>query len=373
MLRRLIFVVTILAFTELSASLLITAKAEDAPQEPKPTSVAEGRFHFTSHDEDRRNNEPFLSSLLTSKPLQLEAVRTAAANLSLDVGAELPEVRFKAFPVPMWFEVSSFDPRLPAIKVLEAWRDVLARRLLDADSTRTSLQMQITQEQRRTAELAARLANDRDKLAALALAAEVELDPAVAAQKRIRLETELLSLTIEVQGLEARKEVLEYQIAELAKKASESASAADPVLAELTKSVEARQKIVEFRQAQFAAGAQGTSLENVELAKDELAQAELELAKYRRTLADVAAGQRLAELQRRREDVAFDLAEATTKSRAVEKLVEQARKHSTSVEIKRIDLELQEQDYRRAREELSQLESKLRQHISPSVTLIPLN
>jgi hypothetical protein len=361
--RRLILVMTILAFTELSPSLPITAKAEDAPaQEPKPTSVAEGMF---------RENELLQYSELVSKPLQREAVRVAASNLSIDDKAELPEVRFLVRN--LYVEVRSFDPRLPAIKVLEAWRDVLAKQLFSTDTTRTSLEKQIAQEQRRTAELAARLANERDKLTALALAAGVELDPAVAAQKRIRLETELQSLSIEVQGLEARKEALEYQIAELAKRAAESANAADPVLDELAKSIEARRKIVEFRQAQFAAGAQGTSLENVELAKDELAQAELELAKYRRSLADVAAGQRLAELQRRREDTATDLAETLTTSRAVEKLVDLARKHSTSVEIKRIDLELQEQDYRRAREELSQLESKLRHHVSPTVTLIPLN
>ena len=339
---------------------------------PQAKSMARGMFHFTV-DENRGEKMALVSSLMKSKSLQREAVQMTMK--SKEEQAKLPEI----IVVATWrgdgeYEISlqSFDEHLPAEKVLEALREVLAAKLLTVDTTRTSLENQLAQEQPRVAGLAAKLSAERGELTKLAVTNRVELDPAVAVQKRIRLETEWQILKVEAQGIVARKDAIEHQIADLAKKAAAIATTTDVIYVELTKSIAARRKVVESRQALFAAGGQ-ISLESVEQAKDELAQAEVELANYRRTLADAAGGQRMADLQRRLDDAAIDRVEVITKLHAIENLSDQARQHSAEVEAKRIEVELLEQDYRRAREELSQLESKLRQHVSPSVTLIPLN
>jgi chromosome segregation ATPase len=368
--RRLILVMTMLVLASPSGWSQVADVPEKAPDNSQPKSTAYAMFHFTV---SRGEDMALVASLVKSKSLQSEAVQMIMKK-SKEEQAELPEIHVESTrkgdtEYQVW--LTSFDDLLPAEKVLEAFKEVLTAKLLTLDTTRTSLENQVTQERERVLELAAKLSAERDDLTKLAVTNRIELDPAVAVQKRIRLETELQSLNVEVQGVEARKDAIEHQIADLAKKASAGASPTDPILLELTKSIEARRKVVESRQAQFVA--QGSSLENVEQAKDELAKAEVELARYRRTLADASGGQRMAELQRRLEDTAIDLVETTTKLRAVERLSDQARQHSAEVEAKRIEVELLEQDYRRAREELSQLESKLRQHVSPSVTLIPLN
>ena len=70
----------------------------------------------------------------------------------------------------------------------------------------------------------------------------VEVDPQVAAQRRLHLATETQSLQVEQRGLEARHAVLEKQIAELAVKPQDDASKA--ILTELSAVVEARKRYV---------------------------------------------------------------------------------------------------------------------------------
>ncbi len=342
----------------------------DSPTSAQPSSEAVGRLRSSIG-----NIDSDLSDFLHSEAFRRETIREAAGIDPKASDENLPRIEIQRMDGPgvagLKFQVKSYDPKVPAEKVLESLKDVVTDMLRKLDDFHLRKMVQRDVQGAQLESLAANLQKERDSLLALAKIHHVELNPAVATEKRIRLEAELERLDIEFQGLEARRTVLEQQIAELGKQVESGLSADPVVLRELAKSVEARKRILEAKQAQF--NSNNITVDVVETARDQLAQAEAELARYRRAAADAAGGQRVMELRRRLEDTAIELAEIRAKQKIVKELAAAAGNQSPQIEIKQMQLELMEQLYRQASEQFNKLNLEVQQYVPPTVTLIPLS
>jgi hypothetical protein len=214
------------------------------------------------------------------------------------------------------------------------------------------------------------LRKQQEALATLATIHRVSLNAELAAQRKMQLEAEHQNFGVQLEGLKARREVIERQIAEIGKKLTEGSGADPAVMKELTNAVEANKKVLLHKEQLFVVKTVGP--EEVEVAKVQVALAQAELAKYRRAAADAAGGGRIEELKRRLDDTAIEMAEMMARREAVQKQIEQASSSSADVEIKRLEVEQLKQDYRDAAAELSKLRSKLKLYIPPQVMLVPL-
>jgi hypothetical protein len=363
------------------------AAAQDAPR--KPTSEARGILRVTADPGSGLADNNLLAVMVMSPSVAREARGRVWKELNL---APLPaenSIEVSAFPganftipqmgIPLTPKrpgigmvdvvVQSYDERVPAAKLLAALELALQSRLSELDG-RDSGEAALQEARKRLLELRETLMKERDALATLARIHKVEIDAALAAQKRLRLETELQGLTVQLAGLKARQAVIEKQIAELGNVKAEGAQ--DAVIAEqLRLSIEARRKIVQIQMAALNAGRAGASDEAVQKAKDELAQAETDLARYRRSAIDAASGGRIAQLKMRLDDTAIEIAEVEVRRDALQQFAA-AGTSSSDVEMKRIELELLEREYRQRSEEFSQLQAELRRHVSPRVTVISL-
>jgi hypothetical protein len=363
------------------------AAAQDAPR--KPTSEARGILRVTADPGSGLADNNLLAVMVMSPSVAREARGRVWKELNL---APLPaenSIEVSAFPganftipqmgIPLTPKrpgigmvdvvVQSYDERVPAAKLLAALELALQSRLSELDG-RDSGEAALQEARKRLLELRETLMKERDALATLASIHKVEIDAALAAQKRLRLETELQGLTVQLAGLKARQAVIEKQIAELGNVKAEGAQ--DAVIAEqLRLSIEARRKIVQIQMAALNAGRAGASDEAVQKAKDELAQAETDLARYRRSAIDAASGGRIAQLKMRLDDTAIEIAEVEVRRDALQQFAA-AGTSSSDVEMKRIELELLEREYRQRSEEFSQLQAELRRHVSPRVTVISL-
>jgi hypothetical protein len=363
---------------------------EDAPPK-EPTSQASAILRVTSDPASGLSNEDLLARLIMSVPTYREALNLLSKGGELAPLPPLSEFNISAMTWDMynhaekrpdlrsdlsagvglvWVNVSSYDKRVDAAKLLAAVGATLENRLRELDTDHASQQARMDAQAHQMEKLALTLEKEHQTLGMLASIHKVEIDPALGAQKRLRIETEATSLDAQLQGLKARQAVIEKQIALLGEV---SATSGDPeIVRQLVRSIEARKKIVQFQTAASEAGNVRGSIESLEKAKDELAQAEADLARYRRTAADAAAGGRIAQLKQRLDDTAIEIAETEARREALGKQFEAAAGRSNQVEMKRIALEVLEHEYRREAEELSNLRSDLRRYVSPQVTVIGL-
>ncbi len=346
----------------------------DGPPE-LPANTATGMLRVTFDPEMSDLNSTVLYGVLQG------AQNAAVQKVAGEGVSKLPRVGF-TYNVAAYapsgglyvrrIQVSSYDEKISAKDVLRELAQIFQRELQAIVTTKQNLELQVVMQHRHVKELQEQLARARAEEVQLAASLKVDFDPAVAAQKRLLLETELQSLGVESRGLQARKQIIALQIAELGKQVEAGLGPDQDVLKELTNSVEARRRILAYQQERAVARAGGSLPDDIEKAKDQLALAEAELARYRRASADAAGGQRIAELRRRLEDTAIDLAEIDAKRAALQELAVPARKHSLELQSMRGEIELLESEYRRAREELDKLKLEMQRYIPPSVTLIPL-
>ncbi len=348
---------------------------EQAAATPQKDAVSRAGAILRVTCDPRSGLENLLESLLSGSFLH-----EAIVSISKDAGAandkDVARVTFVSLasregrPLLYLVPVESYDERVPAEKLLSAIASELELKLRAVDPHLAVIE-HLRTERAQLERMASDLARSHDALWQLAAIHKVELDPAIAAQRRLRVEGDMQATEVELQGLEARRRVIEHQIAELAKKVEQAAGADPAVVSELKKSVDARQKILDYQQSRLATGFAGVSAEDVEKAKDELAQAEAELARYRHAAVDAAGGQRIAALRQRLDDTAIEIAETTAKRDAYKKLAEEFSRHSAQVELKQIELKVMEENYRLSREELARRQAEARAYSPPVVTVIP--
>lgn len=333
---------------------------ENSNPEQKVSSLAEGVIYTQPGTERPAIVSMQLEALLHSRQVQESAIKaTVKRHLK-----ELPD-DFRGCWIATRTNttiVESYDERLPASLVLDSLTNEAAYRLLDLNRPE-QLSSRLDREQRQVEQLRADWTRQRKALIQMAKQYGVEVDPQVAAQRRLHLATETQSLQVQQRGLEARHAVLEKQLADLAMKANDENAA--KVIHELSQVVDARKRNLGLF---FEARAKGTgSVAEVELeqAKAELALAEAELAKFRR---EAAAGnnQRASELRNRLDDTLIEKAENEVKLAELERL----NTSSVPVDTQRIQVELDEQRYRRASQELDELNAEQLRYTGPKVFLI---
>lgn len=328
---------------------------------PEPISEVQALVYLISGS-GRRDAVPLpLRSLLQSKRDQSEALRTVAERHLKEIPGDLQEVTFKVNPSGEnnVLSVKSFDKRIPAEEVLEELVSIVRTKLVEMDRP-LEMEYRLSKETGRVQQLEADLAKQRETLNAFAR----DLDPSLISQRRLQLTTEQEMLAVELAGLQVRRKLLEKQLSALAAKSDDDADAA--ILGELQRSVEARRKIVEYQTAQVQAAT--ITLDKLEQGKDELAKAELELAKYRRAAIETS-GKRILELRHRLDDVELEFAESSAKKDFLYEIVQQLP-NSAQVDAIRIALELDEQTYRRARQEVDDMHAELRRYSPPQLGLI---
>jgi hypothetical protein len=360
--------------------------ADDAPR--KPASEAAGILRVTADPASGLADDNLLANLATSRTVEraaqqrvwkeldlsplpaensMEVTADTWANYTIGQGREMTP---KTPGVGMVYVlVKSYDERVPAAKLLAAFESALHNRLRELDG-RESRAAALQEARERLMVLRDTLSKERQSLVALAAIHKVDIDPAPAAQRRLRLESELQSLGVQLEGLKARRQIIEAQIAELGN--VKTSPADSEILTQLVRSIEARRKIVEYQTAANEAGNVRGSIESLQKAKDELAQAELELARYRRGAIDAAAGGRIAQLRERLDDTAIEIAETEVRRKTLDEQYKQSKSFSSQVAEMRLEVELLENQYRTAAGELSALESALAQRIEPRLTVIPL-
>ncbi|MEX0676183.1 MAG: hypothetical protein WD063_03865 [Pirellulales bacterium] len=362
----------IISLLSIAALVFIGA---DRARAAEVVSTASGLIRVTAGHETPLAQGAFPWVLLASESLCKEAVATVSADAASEAPkfSDVAKVKFgSGASGAISITVESYKERVPADKLLAALVEVLNKRVHElAVNEYEADARQLADENKRFERLKEDLNKEHEALLTLAAIHKVEIDSALAAQKRVRIETELQSLDVQLHGLKARQAVIEHQIAQLANVVA-SAAANDRVLKELEKSVAFRKEIVGTLRAKFATGTVVTQ-EQVLDAEDQHAQAEAEVAKFRAHAAEQAGGRRIAELKTRLDDTAIELAEIEVKSKVLQEQFEQARNSSGQVMIKRIEVELLEREYRDRAENLSKLRAQMRQLVTPSVTLIPLD
>ncbi len=323
----------------------------------KPTSKASGLIYVKPGTGRSGANPAPLHALLQNPEVQQAAIKQL--ELSPEV---LKSVEISIVGGINIMTVVSYDQRLEAGLLLEALKDKATKKLIELNKPEELFERRF-QEQRAVEQLQADWTRERQGLIILAKHNGVEVDPQVAAQRRLQLATQTQALQVELRGLEARHAVLEKQIAELAVKPQDEASKA--ILTELSTVVEARRRYVAHLNAQFNTGS--ITAEKLEPAKAELAQAEVEFARFRREAAE-GSSQRATELRHRLEDTLIEKAENEAK------LAELHRLNTTSVQVdaKRIEVELLEQKYRQAKQEVDELDAEIFRYTltPPHVVLI---
>ncbi len=328
------------------------------PQAPKPTSKASGLIYVKPGTGRGGANPAPLHALLQNPEVQQAAIKQL--GLSPQV---LKSVEISIVGGINIMTVVSYDQRLEAGLMLAALKDEATKKLIELDKPE-ELFSRRDQEQRVVEQLQADWARQRQALMAMAKQNGVDIDPQVAGQRRLRIVTETQSLQVELRGLEARHALLEKQLAELANKPNDENAV--KVVHELGRVIEARKRNLEFLVEARTLG-DGTAPIQLEQAKAELALAEAELAKFRR---EAAAGnnQRANNLRQRLEETLIAKAEIEAK------LGELARLDSSSVAVDaiRIEVELLEQKYRRAKQELDELDAEIFRYVftPPHVVLI---
>jgi hypothetical protein len=175
--------------------------------------------------------------LVTSKPLVKEAI----ANVSKDAAAEKYEVaRVGAkYEDGLIVTVDSLDPQVPAEKLLEKLANALESHLCGLDSGRRRDELQAELMAKEVEQISQELRKEQEALATLATIHRVSLNPELMVQRRMQLEAEHQNLGVQLEGLKARREVIEKQIAQLAGEVAKAA-ANDEVLKQLEKSVALR-------------------------------------------------------------------------------------------------------------------------------------
>jgi hypothetical protein len=304
-----------------------------------------------------------IKTILPSFQLRSPVADVARVSLVSGFDVALPGI------VVLNLQVESYDPQIDAKKLLELLAKMLEQDLASFDA-QYQLDMKSAAEEGRICELlAADLSRNKVNYAKLCAKAGVDADPAVAAQRRLQLETEYQRVSIELQGLEARQVVIEQQIAKYGEQINKIEGPDAEILGELQKSVAARKRIVEFQHAALTGRASGGSVEELEKAKDELAKAEAEEARQRRAVAAEAGGRRIDELRQRLDDTVIEREELSAKKNAISEL-RNASNFNTVVDQKRIEIELRQQEYRERAIELSKLRAAVQRHVSPIVEII---
>jgi chromosome segregation ATPase len=347
----------------LLAAIIAFAATARADQPTKPESKAQG---ILSVSDSRLADE--LEPLVPSKSLKKDAI----ANVSQDAAWEKYEVARavgRKYDGGVIVSVESFDERVPAGKLLEKLAAVLEKKLQSLDAAHQQDEERAERLTKEVERIGEELRKQQQALWQLAAIHHVSLYPELAAQMTMQRKAELEQLDAQLDGLKARREVIEKQIAGLSKEVA-SVAADRQVLKDLLKSVEYRKAIVTNLRAMFDAAT--ITQEKVLEAEDKLAQAEAEVARFRAQAALQAGGARIEELKRRLDDTAIEMAEVSARGAAVQKQFEESLSSSTEVEIKRLEVERLKQDYRDAAEELSKLRTKLKLYIPPQVTLVPL-
>lgn len=267
--------------------------------------------------------------------------------------------------------VMSLDERVDAKKLLAAIGTALEHRLQALDTDHTLEEYRLRLEKQRVEMLTVQVEKQHQALATLAAIHKVDVDATIGAQKRLHLETELQSLDAQLEGLKARRQVIEHQIAQLAENVSKAVGSA-----EIVKALEARidtQRAIFQRIQDANQKVEGTfTRPDMDVARAKMLEAEAELAKFRAEAARDAGGGRVAQLKQRLDDTAIEIAELEAKRKALQEQLQAASGSSGQVERKRIELELLERQYRRAAEELSELQSAHMKYFPPQVTVIPL-
>lgn len=261
-------------------------------------------------------------------------------------------------------EVNSFDKRVPAQDLLQKLPNVLENRFRELD---VANQFDIERRDSLSEELNTgriELEKLKDQCHQLALLHNVPLNAEVAAQQKARLDAQIEAISAKLEGLTARREVLEKLIAEVGKRGTEEA-AKDPVIAELQQAVALRAEIVKRMRESKSPSVEILSAES------QLAEHKAELAKMRRDITQAAGGQRVAELVRRLEDASVEQAEAKATSKALVTTRDYSIGFSASLEIRRLELAQMESSYREVAQELDKLRRKLRLYQPPRVTLLP--
>ncbi len=171
--------------------------------------------------------------------------------------------------------------------------------------------------------------------------------------------------------LNARREAVEKQIAELTAKATEQAQT-DPVIEELKRVVEIRRGQLDRVQSLNEQGL--AAVDEIAEYKERLAVAGMQLAERRQQLATTMGPDMLAELNRQLYELNLEEAELAAKASIVESelaeaepLLELASAYGREVGDK---LSLAEAEMRRAQRDVIDLERRLRQVTPPTVTII---
>lgn len=357
-------------FLAITTALLVGVAG--AQEGKKAVTSASGVLKITADRDSPLTNGFLALPLVTGKSLLKKAVGqvsgAAAASEPSDVASVEAKLEGGGFTTVV---VHSFDSKVPADKLLEALVGVLNSRLRDITGKEyEAAARRLDKENARVEKLAADLRKQHEALIQLAAIHRVEIDPALAAQKRLRIEIEVQSLEVQSHGLKARQEVLQAHIAELGEKVAVDA-ADDAVLKELNKSVELRKGIVHALRGRFVAAE--TTRDKVLDASDQLAQAEAEVAKFRARAAQEAGGRRIAQLKTRLDDAAIETAEIVAKRKVLQEQFETARNYSSRVAMKRIEIELLEREYRHRAEQLGKLRAQMQLVVPPVVTFIPLD
>jgi len=261
-------------------------------------------------------------------------------------------------------EVNSFDQRVPAQELLKSLPNIMESRLAELDVAHQAdiARRDLLSEELNTAKI--ELGKQKDRCHALAILHHMPLNAEGAAQQRAGFDARIEAISAELEGLTARREVLERLIAEAGKRGTEQADK-DPVIAELQQAVVLRAEIVKRMRESKA-----TSVEILS-AEGQLAEHKAELAKMRREITQAAGGQRMAELVRRLEDASVEQAEAEATSKALVKTRDYSIGFSASLEILRIELAQMESSYREVAQELDKVRRRLRLYQPPRVTLLP--
>jgi len=269
----------------------------------------------------------------------------------------------------MTISVSSFDKQLPAKKLFETVCRNLGSELSMLDTEHEADQTRQALYQRELGRLAQEISLKRQAYIQTAMAQKAQTNSELASQAEFRLNSQRETVDADLQGLGARREILEHQIAEIGKKVTGSASQ-DPIVVELEKAVGLRKQLVESLLLQFKNNI--TTQADVLTAESELAEHQAELARARREAAQAAGGQRLSELSRRLDDTAIEIAEESAKRDLLTRLHTDLLNNlkSSHVGLGRIEVELLEQQYREIYEERNRLARKMLIYQPPSVTII---
>ncbi len=175
--------------------------------------------------------------------------------------------------------VKSYDERLSTDELLRKYAAELDHKLREVDSRRAVDELLQAKLRDRFEKLSANWSVRKDALHKIAVLHGVSEDPELNVQRRARNQAEVEAAGVELIGLEARRKVLEEQIAKLADQAK-SDTGDDPVLNELRTGRQSKDEGLFAVCALMANGKVGEA--NVNEAELNLVAAKTELAKYRR-------------------------------------------------------------------------------------------